>query len=274
MCDNIQPGSGTVTLQASSVWNGGIWPLAAGSSWKAYLLRDDIVNSNGGTVAVAASVTFTITSGNSGAGVTATALSAAREDIKALIIGQGGNKRLGPMFLRLAFHDCIGGCDGCVDLTNPENAGLLTPIQALRPVVAAHANSLTNLTRADVWALSAAVGADVLQTAIRVDFNFLSVGRVNCENANTICRNEQGVQHACSDIRGPHRVVPGMNINSRDLFDFFATQFGFSIKESVALMGAHTVGQLRKEEVGVDGLNGWKLENEVFDNGKIFSLVI
>jgi Peroxidase len=256
-------------LQASSVWNGGVWPLAAGSSWKAYLLRDDLVNSNGGSVTVAASATFTIASGSSGGGTTATALSAARSAITAMIIGQGGNKRLGPMFLRLGFHDCIGGCDGCVDLTNPENAGLLTPIQALRPIVAAHANSQTNLTRPDIWALAAAVGADVLQTDVRVDFNMVSVGRVTCEKANTVCRNGKGVQQACSDVLGPHRVVPGMNINSHDLFDFFAVQFGFSIKETVAIMGTHTVGQLRKDEVGVDGPNGWLLENEVFDNGKL-----
>ena len=25
---------------------------------------------------------------------------------------------------RLAFHDCVGGCNGCLDTTNPDNNGL------------------------------------------------------------------------------------------------------------------------------------------------------
>ena len=28
-----------------------------------------------------------------------------------------------PGFIRLAFHDCIGGCNGCIDLLNPSNKG-------------------------------------------------------------------------------------------------------------------------------------------------------
>ena len=26
--------------------------------------------------------------------------------------------------LRLAFHDCVGGCNGCINFNNPDNAGL------------------------------------------------------------------------------------------------------------------------------------------------------
>lgn len=25
--------------------------------------------------------------------------------------------------VRLSFHDCVGGCDGCINKDNPENAG-------------------------------------------------------------------------------------------------------------------------------------------------------
>ena len=27
--------------------------------------------------------------------------------------------------LRLAFHDCVGGCDGCINVNNHDNAGLV-----------------------------------------------------------------------------------------------------------------------------------------------------
>ena len=26
--------------------------------------------------------------------------------------------------IRLGFHDCVGGCDGCLNLNNADNAGL------------------------------------------------------------------------------------------------------------------------------------------------------
>lgn len=196
---------------------------------------------------------------------TAQALSAARSDIQSLIVGRRGDDRLAPLFLRLAFHDCVGGCDGCVDLTNPDNNGLLKPIEVLRPIADKYAG--TGVSRADIFALAAAVGADVSQTKDRVDFTMFSVGRVNCEDANAICTNEQGNQQACTDVLGPHRILPGMNTNSRELFEFFSKEFGFSIQEGVALMGAHTIGKLKKQNSGVDGPNGWLLENKVLDNG-------
>jgi Peroxidase len=38
-----------------------------------------------------------------------------KADIKALI---DANPALAPKFVRLTFHDCVGGCNGCVDMTN------------------------------------------------------------------------------------------------------------------------------------------------------------
>ena len=29
-----------------------------------------------------------------------------------------------PAMVRLTFHDCVGGCDGCLNLEDPDNAGL------------------------------------------------------------------------------------------------------------------------------------------------------
>jgi len=257
--------------------------LAAGS-WKIVLTHDE---ANGAPYAgLAQSSTFTVRSSCSPAPTPvrvptpspgsslsiAATVSAATSDIRSIIIGQNGNQALAAKFLRLIFHDCVGGCDGCVDLTDPDNFGLLVPIQALRPVVSRHAKA--GFTRADVWALAAVVGVDVMQPSNRrINFNLDSVGRVNCEVANTVCRNAAGTQQACSDIRGPARFIPGMNTPSRTLFSFFSNEFGFSIKETVAIMGAHTIGSLRKENSGVDGPNGWLLANTVFDNGYYHELI-
>ena len=38
-----------------------------------------------------------------------------KADIKALI---AAFPALAPKFVRLTFHDCVGGCNGCVDMTN------------------------------------------------------------------------------------------------------------------------------------------------------------
>ena len=81
-----------------------------------------------------------------------------REEIRDLI---RNNSVLAPKFLRLAFHDCVGGCDGCVDMTNPDNAGLDIPIDSLSGIVSAWKSS--DISRADIWSLAAMVGSEMTQ---------------------------------------------------------------------------------------------------------------
>ena len=83
-----------------------------------------------------------------------------REEIRELI---RNNSVLAPKFLRLAFHDCIGGCDGCVDMTDPGNDGLAIPMAALSGVVSKWKNS--DISRADIWSLAAMVGAELTQAS-------------------------------------------------------------------------------------------------------------
>lgn len=37
---------------------------------------------------------------------------------------ENGTHTFNAGFIRLAFHDCVGGCDGCLNLRNPSNAGM------------------------------------------------------------------------------------------------------------------------------------------------------
>ena len=160
-----------------------------------------------------------------------------------------------------------------VDLTNPDNKGLDVPINALAPIVTKYKASLS---RADVWVLATLVGSEVSQPRnadFNVDFAFTEFGRVDCEKQQSVCRNEAGVSHGCSATRGPHRVLPGANTNSRDLFAFFSNNFGFSQRETVAILGAHTIGVLNRKNSGVDGQNGWVVENRILDNGYYVELV-
>ncbi len=88
----------------------------------------------------------------------ATLVESIREEIRDLI---RNNSVLAPKFLRLAFHDCVGGCDGCVDMTDPDNAGLDIPIGALSGIVSTWKSN--DISRADIWSLAAMVGSEMTQ---------------------------------------------------------------------------------------------------------------
>jgi hypothetical protein len=120
---------GRVRLRAGS--------LATGT-WRAVLARDD---ATAPFSAYAKSSTFTIatscssspvgspvrspvaapTSGNANA-VALSHINSARSEIEGLI---RNDKRLAPQFLRMGFHDCIGGCDGMCALFVRVYCGLL-----------------------------------------------------------------------------------------------------------------------------------------------------
>ena len=79
--------------------------------------------------------------------VTQAEIQSIRDAIRAII---NGNRDINfsAKFVRLGFHDCVGGCDGCIDLSDPDNAGLGIPIDALDDVVAQFENEC--LSRADM----------------------------------------------------------------------------------------------------------------------------
>lgn len=83
------------------------WPLTAGT-YRAYLLQNDM--SATFWPVLAQSDTFTITNSTASANARAlTHLTEARSTIENLI---RNDETLAPKFLRMGFHDCVGGCDG------------------------------------------------------------------------------------------------------------------------------------------------------------------
>lgn len=182
---------------------------------------------------------------------------------------------MGPKFVRLGFHDCVGGCDGCVDLTFADNAGLNLPIEALQPIVDSHENLQLGISRADIWALAAHIAADVAQTrsSTKVDFRMEFIGRQNCETTHTTCFDVNINARECSATLGPHVHLPSSHITTEELFHFFSEEFGFDIQETVALMGAHTLGALKREHSGFDGPNGWVRDNLLLNNDYYHELV-
>jgi hypothetical protein len=178
-----------------------------------------------------------------------------------------GSPALASKFVRLAFNDCIGGCDGCVDLQHPKNFGLDHPIFALQPIVDFYAGDYSGLSRADIWALAALTGAEMSQGSDRVSFDMKWFGRVDCENYSQICRNREGEEVECSATRGSHRNIPDPNLSTRELLLWFAEEFAFDTYEAVALMGAHSLGRKRQFNTGYDGAtttNEYRLDNEYY----------
>ena len=59
--------------------------------------------------------------------------------------------------------------------------------------------------------------------------------------------------------------LPAATLGHNDLMEYFATNFGFDANETVAVMGAHTLGRAKTENSGFNG--PWvKGEERIFDN--------
>jgi Peroxidase len=172
-------------------------------------------------------------------------IAAARSEIVAAINAQPTSTAIAAKLVRLSFHDCVGGCDGCVDMSDLDNTGLDIPINILQPIVAKYAQGANALlTRADIWALAGLTAAANAQIVTTAAFPLTLVRRPNCANF------PNGVE---ATRAGPARTMPSAQLTSSQLVDFFATNFGFSADETVAIMGAHTlyVVQLRVLGVGL-----------------------
>ena len=137
-------------------------------------------------------------------------------------------------------------CQGCIDIDNPDNAGIERIIDVLSPIVDRHA--IEGVSRADIYALAATVGTNVTQRSnSRVDMKLKWWGRVDCEKTGQPCNDANGNAVTCSAKKGPHHEFPNNNMHTHELYTFFLNNFGFNQRDTVAIMGAHTLGVVREE---------------------------
>ncbi|XP_065657823.1 putative ascorbate peroxidase [Hydra vulgaris] len=142
--------------------------------------------------------------------------------------------------VRLAFHDCVGdgGCDGCIDHTNPDNAGLKRYTDPLDNLY--DQKYVGKISRADFYALCAVVALNrsTFDTPDKyTGLSIFKVGRKDC----TLSPAED------SDARYP-KGTDGMN----NTFQYFK-DFGFNQTETIILLGAHTLGRCSLSNSGYDG---------------------
>lgn len=182
-----------------------------------------------------------------------------RSDIIQLI--EDTDRDLIPKCLRLAFHDCIDGCNGCIDPTAIDNRGLEEPIDILFPLVQKYQHKLS---RSDVWAYCAIVSADLAVVDDRPsDLNFYVhyVGRTDCKGAD-----EKG-------FGGPEVTMYDAHLTTHDMIDFFYDRFGFSPYEMVVLMGVHSAAVAHRENLGFGNRgreDGWVVDADEYKLSNLY----
>jgi len=142
--------------------------------------------------------------------------------------------------VRLAFHYCVGdsGCDGCIDMSHPDNAGLDLSVDYLEDKAPAWLES--GLSKADLYALAAMVAANMAlgNAGWESDLSNFEIGRTDCDA--TEVTNE---------------VFPDSHVSP---FAFFEDNFGFTARETTVIMGAHTLG---RAQVGNSGFQNFWTQN-------------
>lgn len=176
-------------------------------------------------------------------------------------------------FVRLAFHACIGDrCTGCLDVTDPSNAHLDVPVRALSQL---RRRVNVSVSYGDLFALAGIVALNVgeeiaaargggggsknITHAIR-----FKQGRVDCPTAPYASRRQSGSGGGDypSSAGGLDHVISWFQLN-----------FGFSAVQTVAVMGLHKLGGLKRASNTSDLFAQWSFAPDALDNGYYQDLV-
>lgn len=144
--------------------------------------------------------------------------------------------------VRLAFHYCVGesGCDGCIDMNHPDNAGLEISVNYLDAKAPAWLEA--GLSKADLYALASVVAANMAlgNAGWDSDLSNFEVGRTDCDPTQVSTELE---------------TFPDSHVSP---FAFFEENFGFSARETTVIMGAHTLG---RSQIGNSGFTNFWTQN-------------
>jgi len=168
-----------------------------------------------------------------------------------------------PAMVRLTFHDCVGGCDGCLNVNDQENAGLGDLVASLEAVY--QSGGLSDIiSRADMWAL---LGIWAVEQTI-------AKNNEECEDCGTVPDLKVDFKWGRKDCAtAPYSDsllnFPSGLLNYDGLMSYFATEFGYTEREVTALLGAHTLG---KADIFNSGFNGvWVNNEQGYFNNKYYS---
>ena len=164
--------------------------------------------------------------------------------------------------VRLSFHDCVGGCDGCINIENDSNNGLADLIDAL-DLVYTDNDFGDILSRADHWAIMGiwavqstidnAVSNGYAVPDLAVEYTYgRTVGfqKVDLSFTRLFLFQDCSTSPHTTDIKN----FPESTFNNTDIMNYFASEFGFNELETTALMGAHTLGGANIFDSGYHGI--------------------
>jgi len=160
-----------------------------------------------------------------------------------------GYRPLVANFLRLAFHDCVGTCDGCLNMDNPHHLGLQLSIDTLSPMVDQW-KADTQLSRADLFAFAAYTAAKyAFGPGVILDFDY-AYGREDCEV--TLGLDPETFDFTTQDSAA-HELEAFPDSHDSP-FEFMTERFGFTDEMTTAIMGVHVLGRMSLENSGHSGL--------------------
>jgi len=149
--------------------------------------------------------------------------------------------------MRLGFHDCVGGCNGCVNFNNPDNNGLQSTIDLFTSLYYKNGyNKIISL--ADFFALATTVS---ISSAVQ-ESNYQRTGTLTSP-CPVPCFPTQWGRIDATDCSNDNNILPSPMMGGDAMFAYFAKEFGFSKTQVVALMGAHGFGSVHPE---ISGFNG------------------
>lgn len=106
------------------------------------------------------------------------------------------------------------------------------------------------------------------------EFPFSFTGRVDCDaEEGAMCTNFFGISSPCSATNDNNYVFPSPDLTTAGLLSYFADEFDFDAQETVAILGAHSIGNAARVNSGFPGGRGWDNDQLHLDNNYYFQIV-
>jgi len=182
--------------------------------------------------------------------------------------------------VRLSFHDCVGGCDGCININNDSNAGLDTAITIMENVYSTITAAGIVISRADLWAIGGRAAADYGRAGMpnHKDYDSTQDWRTVVQAWVSEFPTFQTGREDCNSTTAPYtddvHEFPSAHDTFSDVFPYFRQEFGFSRTNTVAIMGAHTYGGMETTNSGYDGAWTTGVERNTFEGNVYYNMMI